>query len=69
MKKKSILNLPLHLILSFVIFYSISCESPNENIDNPNIIYILADDLGYGELGVYGQKIIETPNILSLIHI
>ena len=66
MKKKSILNLPLHLILSFVIFYSISCESPNKNFDNPNIIYILADDLGYGELGVYGQKIIETPNIDAL---
>jgi arylsulfatase A-like enzyme len=32
----------------------------------PNIIYILADDLGYGELGVYGQKIIETPNIDAL---
>ncbi len=66
MKKKSILNLPLYLILSFVIFYSISCESPNKNIDSPNIIYILADDLGYGELGVYGQKIIETPNIDAL---
>ncbi len=32
----------------------------------PNIIYILADDLGYGELGVYGQKKIETPNIDAL---
>lgn len=32
----------------------------------PNIIYILADDLGYAELGVYGQEKIETPNIDAL---
>ena len=38
----------------------------NEQPLVPNIIYILADDLGYGELGVYGQEKIETPNIDAL---
>jgi len=32
----------------------------------PNIIFIMADDLGYADLGCYGQKYIQTPNIDAL---
>jgi arylsulfatase A-like enzyme len=41
-------------------------STPGTEIVQPNIIYILADDLGYGELGAYGQQLIETPNIDKL---
>ncbi len=36
--------------------------------ESPNIIYILADDLGYGDLGCYGAKDINTPNIDRIAH-
>lgn len=32
----------------------------------PNIIYIMADDLGYGDLGCYGQEVIQTPHLDQL---
>lgn len=52
----------LLVFISFFILFS-SFEKPNAQ---PNIIYILADDLGYGDLGVYGQQLIETPHIDAL---
>lgn len=47
----------------FILFCLVLCQLSAEK---PNIILILADDLGYGELGCYGQDKIKTPNIDSL---
>ena len=38
-------------------------ESTGEATEPPNIVFFLADDLGYGEVGVFGQQLIPTPNM------
>ena len=54
-----------HFLLLLVVLMGCN-QQPFNN--KPNIIYILADDLGYGELSVYGQEIIETPHIAALAY-
>ena len=48
------------------LFFLCSCQSPRGKNPAPNIVFILADDLGYGDLGCYGQELIETPHLDGL---
>ena len=44
-----------------------SCNTaPKEQPQKPNVIYILADDLGYGDIEPYGQEIIKTPHLTQM---
>lgn len=54
----------MRYLLYNLLVVLLGCSQPKPK--QINIIYILADDLGYGELGCYGQEIIETPNIDAL---
>jgi arylsulfatase A len=56
------MKLPLNsaLLASLAL---VSCNQVNREKSPPNIVFILADDLGYGDLGCYGQKKFSTPNI------
>ena len=57
------------LFLIFLIFI-LECISENEAdfpaIDQPNIIIIYPDDVGYGDVSAYGSELIQTPNIDQL---
>ena len=50
------------LLLS-LLSTALVCSSHAEEIQPPNLIFILSDDLAQGDLGCYGQKLIQTPNL------
>ena len=51
------------LIVTSCLLYCLSAISLFSDQIKPNVIYILTDDLGYGDLSCYGQKKYQTPNI------
>lgn len=53
----------LLLLLCIAASFAHSAQAPTRR---PNIIFLLADDLGYGDIGAYGQTKIRTPNLDQL---
>ncbi len=67
------MRLSLLPFLFSLLFLPLACQSggaadgdAGSSARKPNIVFIMADDLGYRELGCYGQEKIQTPNIDKL---
>lgn len=61
MRKSSLL-----LLLSPLATLPVGAKEKKQDQEKPNVIFIYADDLGYGDLGCYGARNVETPNIDKL---
>nr|MBI1231606.1 sulfatase-like hydrolase/transferase [Cytophagales bacterium] len=58
------MNIRFQVACACLIAFSLSaCQKDEAAKIPPNIIYIIADDLGYGDLSIYGQERFSTPNI------
>ena len=65
------MNVQSHLIASLTLFGLAACastssaetEPANDSVSQPNIIVVLADDLGWGDVGLNGATMIKTPHI------
>ncbi|MFT4692755.1 MAG: arylsulfatase A, partial [Limisphaerales bacterium] len=53
----------LRLLALSLVLLQPSVPSAAAGAQQSNIVFILADDLGYGDLGCYGQKVIKTPHL------
>ena len=54
---------PWVVVVAFALAPSHRVTGADETSRPPNIVFILADDLGFGDVGCYGQKLIRTPRL------
>src|SRR5262245_4102567 len=57
---------PFLLLAGLGVAFALAGPSSASESSPPNVVLIFADDLGYAELGCYGQKKIRTPNLDKL---
>jgi len=66
--KKLLISVFFYGLFLVVVFAYTSCSDIKKaEKGKPNVVYLLADDMGYGEIGILGQEKISTPNIDKLI--
>ena len=64
LNKKTLEKILKLFLFTLSLFIIISCDDNIFGVDNdPNIVFIFADDLGYGDLGSFGATDVKTPNI------
>ena len=63
-------QLPKALAAGYLLWFTAAAlpaaEAPPAP-ETPNIVFILADDIGYGDLSCYGAKMVQTPNLDRLV--